>query len=193
MTTPTSPTAKKKPWYKVWWIWVIIVVVVGGIGSLASGGDGDSSTEASPTTTVEAVPEQKWKDTDSYEEYCTGDPSIDPELAPIVDAVAIPDEGHVWMTNVGTDSDNPGMNTVFFALCSPATGDDLKAIAEDLAIQVRASEIGDTVSEMGVNASAANPEATENIFRDFDFQIHLHDGGASRENGSYRAAWEARN
>lgn len=189
--------------------------VLGGIGSLfseesdVSASDSDTTTSASseeettteetlsPSTSENAEPETPevlpWMETTDYQEFCTGEVDIDPELQQAVDAVEIPDLGHVQFTNVKSDIDNPDMITVFFSMCSPAQGDDLRAIAEDLAIQVRASEIGETVSEMGVNASGGNPEGTENILRDSNFQLHLHDGGAARENGAYRAAWEAKN
>lgn len=151
------------------------------------------STDAETETESPANDVASWQESQDYEEYCTGEPSIDPELQPIVDAVTIPDDGHVWMTNFASDSSNPEMNTVSFALCSPAEGDELREIAETLAIEVRQADFGGTISEMGVNASAANPEGTENILRDDSFQSHTHVGGESFENGSYRAAWEVKN
>lgn len=143
--------------------------------------------------TLSACGSSDWTDSQGYQDNCTSEPDIDPELQPVVDAVEIPDDGHVQFTNVTTDSSNEGMVTVFFALCSPAEGDDLRAIAEDLAVEVKSNPIGSTVSEMGVNASFANPDGVENILRDSNFQMHLHDNGSARENGAYRAAWEAQN
>ncbi|BAC17631.1 hypothetical protein HMPREF0290_0905 [Corynebacterium efficiens YS-314] len=189
------------------------LIVIGGISSIATEDDesvttaGDTPTspssaaEVPPAEELDPSPEEAldeaetlaWMETDNYQEFCTGEPDIDPELQQAVDAVDIPEQGHVQFTNIGTDRDNEEMVTVFFAVCSPAEGDDLRAIAEDLAVEVQSSPIGTTVSEMGVNASSANPDGVENILRDSNFQMHLHDNGPARENGAYRAAWEAQN
>lgn len=187
----TSDSARK-PWFKNWKIVVPTVAVLGVIG-IAGGAmdDSDSSETVAEETTAATEKTPTWQRTQDYKDYCTGEPDIADELQPIVDAVTIPDGGHVWDANINSDSDNPEMSTVYFALCSNASGDELREIAETIAIEVKASEHGDTVSEMGVNASYANTSKTETILRDDSFQSRTHDGGESFENGSYRAAWQA--
>lgn len=165
------------------------------MSACGSSSDETSPAESSEETTADTAEDARtptWQRQQSYKDYCTDEPKIMEEMAPIVDSVEIPDGGHVWMANLNTDSDNPEMNTVFFALCSNADGDELREIAETIAIEVKASEYGDNVSKMGVNASYANTSDTETIVRDDDFQSRTHDGGESFENGSYRAAWDFR-
>lgn len=204
MSTP-HPEAKKAWWKTPKGIAIIVGVLalIGLIAGLLEEDDPETMTSSvTGTSAALATGEQtpageedilKWQSSEDYQSVCLSSPDIDPEVQAAVSSVEIPDNGHVQFTNVNKDNDNPGMITVFFALCSPATGDDLREIAEDLAIEVRNSEIGASVSEMGVNASYANPRASENILRDSNFQMHLHDGGISRENGAFRGAWEAKN
>lgn len=188
-------TSTSKPWYKNWKILAPIIVVLAVIGLISGMLDSDeqevaTAENAATDETPEKVP--TWQRTEAYKDYCTGEPSIDAELQPIVDAVEIPNDGHVIIANFSKDSSNLEMNTVFFGLCSNARGDELREIAESLAIEVKAGEYGDSISEMGVNASYANTSDEETIVRDSDFQSRTHDVGQSFENGSYRAAWEFR-
>ncbi|MGV3071522.1 hypothetical protein ACEE90_03635 [Corynebacterium phoceense] len=155
--------------------------------ALAACGGGTSTTETSESASAGA-----WNETDAYKEYCTPDPSIAPEVQAAVDAVEIPEGGHVQNARYRDSTDQPGMVEVSFDVCAPLAGDELRKVAEELAIQVRGADFGSQVSTMGVHAL---PEDTtpESILRDTDFQSHVHDGGAAFENGAYRAAWEAKN
>lgn len=190
-----TPAPASKPWYKNWKILAPIVVVLAVIGLLSGMLDSDEQEVATAESAVSDEKSEKiptWQRTESYKDYCTGEPSIDAELQSIVDAVEIPNDGHVIIANFSKDSSTPEMNTVFFALCSNAQGDELREIAETLAIEVKAGEYGDSISEMGVNASYANTSDEETIVRDSNFRARTHDGGESFKNGSYRAAWEFR-
>ena len=186
----------RKPWFKNWKVLapiIIVLALIGFIGGRMEQPSGD--TQAAKETTMNEQTEQapRWQQSDAYQENCTTAPTIAGELQDVVNAVEIPESGHVANAALNADADNPDMVRAFFAICTPATGDDLRAIAEQFAIELKQSEHAGSISEIGVNASAANPGATESILRNDSFQMRNHDGGESLSNGSYRAAWTSQN
>lgn len=141
--------------------------------------------------TLTACSNTAWNETENFGTYCNIDNiRIAPELQAAVDAVTIPEDGHIQNARWRTSNSEPGMHEVGFDVCTPLAGDDLRRVAEDLAIQVNAIGAGETVTTMGVHALPEDTEP-ETILRDHDFQLHLHNGVG--DEGAVLSSWEAQN
>lgn len=149
-------------------------------------------TACGDAESTDAGSSDAWNTGEKYETYCAGDVNIAPELADVVAGIEIPEGGHIQNARFNTNTDDPSMHDIGFDICAPLAGDNLRHVAEEIAIAVRASEHGPTIAQMGVKALPDDTTA-ETILRDEDFQLHLHDGGEAFDNGAYRAAWEAKN
>lgn len=57
MSTPSTPEAKKKPWYKKWWIWAIVVIVIAAFASVTGDESEDTASDASSSETTSQVAE----------------------------------------------------------------------------------------------------------------------------------------
>ena len=203
------------PASKNWWqrqsklvkgiiIAVIVIVILAIFGNIAGGGDDDTDATASETTTAQttetvtrapettedapapdttetpAVPE--WQTTDEYKTWCGADDvKIDPDLQAAADAVTVPEQGHVQALYLDRSD-------IIARVCSPIKGDDLARVAEDLAIGVRSSAIGEQVETMRVKALPDDSDPTARLV-DMDFQIRLHNGVG--DEGAVLSAWKS--
>lgn len=205
------------PASKNWWqrqsklvkgiiIGVVVIVILAIFGNIA-GGDEDTDATASETTaapvtettapapqttedapapeTSEAPAIPEWQTSDDYKTWCGPDSAmnqIDPELQSVADSVAVPEQGHVisLFADHGTD--------VIARVCAPIKGDELARVAEDLAIGVRASSIGEQVATMRVSALPDDSDPSAKL-ADMDFQIRLHNGVG--DEGAVLSAWKS--
>ncbi|HJD77690.1 MAG TPA: hypothetical protein K8V93_01595 [Corynebacterium pollutisoli] len=124
-----------------------------------------------------------WTATDRYTEMCTGAPDVAAELADAVAPVTVPAGGHVQQVTI-----RDGGAAVAVRVCAPIAGDELRRVAEDLAIGMKQSALGETIQTVSVHAWP-DDEAPEARLRQDNFQDYLHNGKGAE--GAVFASWKA--
>lgn len=79
------------------------------------------------------------------------------------------------------------MVRVIARICTPVAGDDLRRVAEDFAIEIKKSPIGDTVSAMSVH-SWPDDNSPGTRLKQENFDSYTHDGVG--DEGAVLGSWE---